>query len=71
VPVEEIELRIIRDQWGTPLGPLTEDELCYPFAIEYALREVLRNQFEGVLKMAGTVFSDRLYGTKTLLSWSP
>ncbi len=24
VPVEEIDLRIIRDQWGTPVGPLTE-----------------------------------------------
>jgi acyl-CoA synthetase (AMP-forming)/AMP-acid ligase II len=28
MPVEEIDLRIIRDQWGTPLGPLTEDEFA-------------------------------------------
>jgi acyl-CoA synthetase (AMP-forming)/AMP-acid ligase II len=28
VPVEEINFRIIHDQWGTPLGPLTEEEFA-------------------------------------------
>lgn len=27
-PVEEVDLRIIRDSWGTPLGPLTDDEFA-------------------------------------------
>jgi acyl-CoA synthetase (AMP-forming)/AMP-acid ligase II len=27
-PVEEIDLRIIRDSWGTSLGPLTDDEFA-------------------------------------------
>ncbi|MEY3897358.1 MAG: hypothetical protein RLZZ214_2879 [Verrucomicrobiota bacterium] len=28
VPVDEVELRIIRDHWGTALGPLAEDEFA-------------------------------------------
>jgi acyl-CoA synthetase (AMP-forming)/AMP-acid ligase II len=28
VPVPEIQLRIIADRWGTPLGPVTDDEFA-------------------------------------------
>ncbi|MGL4400465.1 MAG: AMP-binding protein [Luteolibacter sp.] len=36
LPVEEIDLRIIRDQWGAPLGPLTEEEFA-ALAVEAGL----------------------------------
>lgn len=34
--VQEIDLRIIRDQWGTPVGPLNEDEFA-ALAVEAGL----------------------------------